>query len=128
MILVYNISNQLKKRNNIMKFFISLLIIVLMSGCTYYQTAPNATPGMSKFDQSWNAANGAFTDQGVQLINQNRAAGVLQGNYNGANVTITLITQANGSVRVEFDTAGTSARSRSDIERIASSYNRRMGR
>ena len=111
-----------------MKLVISLLIIVLMSGCTYYQTVPNTTPGMSKFDQSWNAANGAFTDQGVRLINQNRTAGVLQGSYNGVNVTITLISQANGSVRVEFDTSGTSSRSKSDIERIASSYNRRMGR
>ncbi len=64
-----------------MKFFTSLLIIVLMSGCTYYQTAPSSS--MSKFDQSWNAAN-------------------------GANVTITLITQASGGVRVEFDTTGTS--------------------
>ena len=105
--------------------FVVLGFGLISSGCTYYQVAPST---VSKFDQSWSAASGAFYDQGVQITNQNRAAGVIQGTINGARVTINLLSQADGGVRVEFDTTGTSSNDRRVIEAIASSYNRRMGR
>ena len=108
-----------------MKILIIPLISLLLTACTYYQTAP---PTVNKFDQAWSAASGALVDQGVNITTQNRGAGIVQGSIDGAEVKITLLSQANGSVRVEFDTSGTTKHDRTVIERIASSYNRRMGR
>ena len=108
-----------------MKIFITLLIVLLLTSCTYNQTAP---PTVNKFDQSWSAASGALVDQGVNITSQNRGAGIVQGTIDGSVVKITLLSQANGSVRVEFDTSGTTKHDRAVIEQIASSYNRRMGR
>ena len=108
-----------------MKYYILGLLLLLSSACTYYQTAPSS---ISKFDQSWSAASGAFYDQGVRITNENRAAGVIQGTINGARVSINVLTQANGGVRVEFDTSGKTAQDRIVIEAIANSYHRRMGR
>ena len=101
------------------------LTTLLITSCTYYQTAPAST---SKFDQSWSAAIGALSDQGVHISTQNRGAGVIQGTRNGVMITINLIRQGNGGVRVEFDTSGTTQNDRTVIERVASSYNSRMGR
>lgn len=108
-----------------MKILILSLMVLLLTACTYNQTAP---PTINKFDQAWSAANGALVDQGVNITNQNRGTGFVQGSIDGAEVKITLFSQANGGVRVEFDTSGTTKHARSNIEQIASSYNRRMGR
>jgi len=102
----------------------------LISGCTYYQTVPGTyvtTPGTS-FDRSWTAAIGAFQDQGVQITSEDRGAGIVRGTRNGINVTASVRTQADGSVRVEFNTAGATERDPALIDRISQSYDRRMGR
>ena len=109
------------------------LIIALMTGCTYYQPAPGTyytttASTTSKFDQSWSAAIGALSDEGVHITTQNREAGVIQGTRGGTRVTVNLRTQADGSVRVEFDTSGSSKHDPTLIDRIHSSYNSRMGR
>ena len=113
-----------------MKNIIFILLIALMSGCTYYQTAPGTyyAPGSSKFDQSWSAVNGAFRDQGVQITNQNRDTGIVQGTRDGTEVIVNVDTQADGSVRVQFDTSGAAAHDRKLIDRIYNSYEVRMGR
>ncbi len=102
-------------------------ILLLLSGCTYYQTAPGAysTTSVSKFDRSWSAAVGAFADQGVHISTENRAAGVIQGSYNGINVSGNISRQADGGVRVQFNTT---AKDRLLVNRITDSYNSRMGR
>jgi hypothetical protein len=102
----------------------------LISGCTYYQTAPGTyvtTPGTS-FDRSWAAAIGAFQDQGVRITSEDRGSGVVRGTRDGINVTANVRTQADGSVRVEFNTAGATERDPALIDRISQSYDRRMGR
>src|SRR5262245_32495921 len=92
----------------------TLVVIAVagIPGCTYYQTAPGvystATP--ASFDRSWQAALGAFADQGVPVASQDRGAGVIRGTRNGINVTANVRTQADGSVRVEFNTSGDTAR------------------
>ena len=112
-------------------FTIITLTVALMTGCTYYQTAPgiySTTATTSKFDQSWSATVGALSDQGVRITSQDRGAGVVQGTRDGIEVTGNVRTQADGSVRVQFDTSGATKRDPTLIKRITGSYNSRMGR
>ncbi len=105
--------------------------IAVLSGCVY-QTTPagtyTTTSTVSKFDRSWSAAVGAFSDQGVQLTAQDRSAGIIQGTRNGINVTGDIRQQADGRIRVQFDTSGAASKDPGLIDRITQSYNRRMGR
>lgn len=102
----------------------------LIAACTYYQTAPGTyvTTPANTFDRSWAAAIGAFQDQGVQVTSEDRTAGIVRGTCNGIYPTAIVRTQADGSVRVEFNTAGATQRDPALIDRISQSYDRRMGR
>ncbi len=102
----------------------------LLGGCTVYQVAPGvyAPAPASAFDRSWNAAQGAFADQGVAMLSEDRAAGVLRGRRGGIDVTANVRTQADGSVRVEFNTSGSTGQDPQLINRVSQSYDNRMGR
>jgi len=105
-----------------------VFIALFLTGCTYYQTAPgtySTTSTVSKFDRSWSAAIGAFSDQGVHISTENRDAGIIQGSYNGTAVSGNINRQADGSVRVQFNTT---AKDRLLVNAITDSYNSRMGR
>ena len=108
------------------------VVMVLLAGCTYYETAPgyyvSAPAPVNNFDRSWSAAVGAFEDQGVRIATEDRSAGVLRGTRDGIDVTANVRPQADGSVRVEFNTAGATSRDPDLINRITRSYDRRMGR
>jgi hypothetical protein len=117
------------KQSVILVFVIS---VVLLAGCTYYQPAPgtytSSSSSVSKFDRSWSAVVGAFSDQGVRVTSEDRGAGVIQGSRNGIHVTGDVRQQADGSVRVQFDTSGDTSKDPGLIDRITQSYQRRMGR
>lgn len=106
------------------------LVAALLGGCTYYQAAPGAysTSPVSGFDRSWSAAQAAFADQGVAITREDRTAGIVGGTRDGINVIANVRTQADGSVRVEFNTSGATARDPELINRLISAYNRNMGR
>ena len=112
------------------KWSLMLVVAILMAGCTYYETAPGvyATTPASKFDRSYAAAIGTLEDQGVRITLEDRSAGVVQGSRNGIEVSANVRTQADGSVRVAFNTSGATASDPELINRITQSYNRRMGR
>jgi len=74
------------------------------------------------------ATAGALEDQGVRIASNDRSAGIMRGTRNGIDVTADVRTQADGRVRVEFNTAGATANDPELINRITQSYNRRMGR
>ena len=120
-----------------MRIYIIPLTTALLSGCyygpapAYYQPTPavyTSTSTTSKFDQSWSAMVGAFSDQGIRISTQDRGAGVIQGTRYGINITANIRTQADNSVRVQFDTSGDTASDPALIKRITRSYNSRMGR
>ena len=104
--------------------------IALVAGCTVYQVGPAtyASAPATSFDRSWSAAAGALADQGVQITVEDRASGVIRGRRGGIDVTANVRTQADGSVRVQFDTAGATAQDPDLINRVSSAYERRMGR
>ena len=109
---------------------ILFLIALAMTGCTVYQVAPAVytTSPPHTFDRAWLAAVGAFEDQGVYITQQDRSAAVVRGTRTGIDIWVNLRTQADGSVRVEFNTAGSTANDPGLIDRVSESYHRRMGR
>jgi len=110
--------------------YVLLLLPALLGGCTYYQAAPgtSTTARPASYDRSWTAVLGAFADQGLSITREDRAAGVVQGTRNGIVVTANVETQADGTVRVGFKTSREIDRDPTLIDRIASAYDRRMGR
>jgi hypothetical protein len=108
----------------------ALVAAAIAAGCTVYQVAPGvyAPAPPATFDRSWNAALGAFGDQGVQVTSEDRSSGTLRGRRGGIDVTANVRTQADGSVRVEFSTSGAKAQDPQLLSRVARSYDVRMGR
>jgi len=111
------------------------LVVAAIGGCYYPVPVAVAPPPAvvttsvpASFDASWSAALGAFADQGVQVTSQDRGAGQIRGTRDGINIVANVRTQADGSVRVEFNTSGATSRDPSLIDRISSAYDRRMGR
>lgn len=113
-----------------MKRMLLAAAAALLAGCTVYQVAPVAFAPVppTSFDRSWSAAAGALEDQGVQITAEDRASGVIRGRRGGIDVTANVRTQADGSVRVQFDTAGATAQDPGLIDRISRAYDRQMGR
>lgn len=115
-----------------------LALIVTTTSCTYYQTVPvyrtvpvvtsttttTRTTNVSRYDQSWSAAIGAFSDNGVSINTKDHKVGLIQGFRDGTEASGNIRTQADGSIRVQFDTPGDSVL----VNDITNSYNRRMGR
>jgi hypothetical protein len=106
------------------------VVLAAVGGCVVYETAPGvyvpATP--ASFDRSWSAALGAFDDQGVRITSQDRSTGQIRGTRDGIDVVANVRPQPDGTVRVEFNTSGATARDPNLINRISSAYDRRMGR
>src|SRR5262245_11379689 len=109
---------------------LAVLALSATGACTYYETAPGVyqTSAPTKFDRAWAAAAGAFQDQGVPITTQDRNAGYISGTRDGIEVIATIRTQADGSVRVQFDTRGNTNRDPELIHRIDRAYDRLMGR
>ncbi len=104
--------------------FIAVVAAVDLTGCVAYEPMP-AYP--STVDRSWDAALGAMQDQGVTIRDQDRASGTIRGQRGEIAVTTFVRTQADGRVRVEFNTTGGGS-DNTLAERIRASYERRMGR
>lgn len=115
-----------------MKRFITVIIVLcaLVAGCVYYPPPPGyyVTTPAGGFDRSWSAAVGAFRDQGIRITVEDRGEGYLSGTLNGIEVTAEVSTQADGRIRVAFNTRGEKGRDPGLIDRVLKSYNRRMGR
>jgi hypothetical protein len=120
-------------KNKSFNNFIACLGITVSSslisvGCVVYQPVSPSVAGASNFDQSWNAAVGAMQDVGVRIQSEDRARGVITGANDSRNVTVTLMTQADGSVRVEISARGPQGGDSNLASDISRAYDRRMGR
>ena len=118
----------------------TLKIIVLMSlailaGCVVYGPVPPSPPPEpvysyrpSTYERSWNAALDAMDDVGVRIVSSDRNSGVITGVKDGVDTSITISTQADGQVRVVFNSRGPSGQDPGLSNRIYQAYERRMGR
>jgi hypothetical protein len=100
----------------------------VLSGCYYPAPVPvgYSAGAPASFDRSFAAASGAMRDQGLAINVEDRSSGTIVGRQGGATVTANVRTQADGSVRVQFDATG--PRDPALIDRISHSYGSRMGR
>jgi hypothetical protein len=114
--------------------FSVLLSLVILAGCVVYGPVPPPPPGPvysygpSAYDRSWNAALDAMEDAGVRVVSAQRDSGIIRGTRDAVEATVTVRTQADGRVRVEFNTRGPSGQDPYLADRIYQAYERRMGR
>jgi hypothetical protein len=98
-----------------------------LGGCVYYEPVPAyATP--SNYDRAWSAALGAVQDAGIQVTSSDPATGLIRGSKDGIDATVSVVRQADRSVRVQFDTRGATERDPGLSNRFSQAYERRMGR
>jgi len=105
--------------------FVCLLGSALPMGCVVYEPVPAYSPSPSTYDRAWNATLGALQDVGVGVTSADRATGVIRGAKEGVDVTATVLQQADGRTRVQFNASGTDG---GLADRISQAYERRMGR
>ncbi len=101
---------------------------VFVAGCVVYEPAPAYVPSTSGFERSWNAAIAAAQDVGVRITSEDRARGVITGANDSRDVTINVMTQADGRVRVEISARGPQGGDANLANDISRAYDRRMGR
>jgi hypothetical protein len=105
----------------------ALALTVTAAGCVVYEPVPY--PGApASFDRSWNAALGAAQDVGLAVTSADRTSGRIQGRRDTTEITITVTPQADGRVIVKFNATGPGPQEQGLNERLATAYNRRMGR
>jgi len=100
--------------------------VAALAGCVVYD--PYMTPVTTyntpaTYDRSWNAAVGAMRDMNVQVVREDRGAGVIEGNRGGTAVMTRVITQQDGRVRVETNTSDAGL-----ADGLSRAYDARMGR
>jgi len=104
------------------------LAALTFAGCVEPEPEPQPVMSSPSFDRSWNAALGAATDVGVQINSADRAGGRITGSKDGGQVTIDVLRQADGTLRVAFEAPGSSETNPKLSDRWLSAYQRRMGR
>ena len=101
--------------------------LALLAGCVvydpYYHTPVTTYNTPATYERSWNAAVGAMRDMGVSINNEDRGAGMIDGQRGGTRVTTRVVTQADGKVRVETNTSDANL-----AEGLSRAYDARMGR
>jgi hypothetical protein len=108
--------------------FLSALAALALAGCVVYEPVHVGGGTPATYERSWNAAVGSYHDQGVTITAQDRAAGVIEGRKGGITVKSRVLTQADGKVRVEMNTAGALSEDPGLPDRMSRAYDARMGR
>ena len=116
-----------RSRDRIWAAILFAVALSLVSGCAS-EPVPTYTPLPNTFDRAWSAAIGAARDEGVQILSEDRASGVIIGNRGEQEITINVRNQADGSVRMEFGARGPKGSDPGLAGRISRAYDRRMGR
>ena len=109
-------------------FVLIVVLTALWGGCVVYEPVPVPAYYGSSFDRAWDSALGAAGDAGVKITSADRTTGIIRGVTNSADVTISVITQADGRIRVEFTSKGPKGQDPDLSDRFTSYYSRRMGR
>ena len=71
-------------------------------GCVAYEPVVVQASPEQRFDRSWQAAAGAFVDQGVAITAQNYRTGTIRGDRGGIAITASVRTLPDGRIEVKF--------------------------
>lgn len=105
-----------------------VVLTALVAGCVVYEPVPVPSSYGSSYDRVWDSALGAAEDAGVKITSADRTTGIIRGVTSSSDVTISVISQADGKTRVEFSSKGPKGQDPDLNDRFTRSYNRRMGR
>ena len=105
-----------------------VVLTAFVAGCVVYEPVAMPPYSGSSYDRVWNSALGAAEDAGIKITSADRGTGTIRGVTNSSDVTILVISQADGRTRVEFSSKGPKGADAGLNERFTSYYNRRMGR
>jgi len=105
-----------------------VVLTALVAGCVVYEPVLMPPDPGSSYDRVWNSALGAAEDAGVKITSADRATGTIRGVTSSSDVTILVISQADGKTRVEFSSKGPKGQDPDLNDRFTRFYNRRMGR
>ena len=115
------------QRAPVIRSLILAATVATLAGCVvydpYYHTPVTTYNTPATYDRSWNAAVGAMRDMNVQVVREDRGAGVIEGNRGNMRVTTRVITQQDGRVRVETNTSDQGL-----ADGLSRAYDARMGR
>ncbi|HKA41358.1 MAG TPA: hypothetical protein VKF40_05135 [Burkholderiales bacterium] len=115
-------------KSRLLRVIVAVLAGAPLSGCVVYEPVPAYYPGGSNFDRAWSAALGGTQDAGVQVTSAEPSTGLIRGTKDGIDVVVTVARQADGSVRVQFDSKGPTQKDPGLADRFSRAYDRRMGR
>ena len=107
---------------------LALALVALAPAACYYAPYPYAYSVPASFDRSFSAVVGAMADNGLAILMEDRPNGRAVGRRGGIDLTGTVRSQQDGTVRVEFTTSGATAQDPGLIDRVTAAYNARMGR
>jgi hypothetical protein len=105
-----------------------VVLTAFVAGCVVYEPVLMPPDPGSSYDRVWNSALGAAEDAGVKITSADRTTGIIRGVTSSADVTISVIPQADGRTRVEFTSKGPKGQDPDLNDRFSRFYNRRMGR
>ena len=103
-------------------------LLLAIGGCPPPPPPGRPPQAADTYERSWSAVLGALADEQVMILQHDRVAGTVRGSLGDVTVTASVLRQADGGVRVEFGVSGNLAAHPNLKERLAGSYNRRMGR
>ena len=108
-------------------FIVMVVFAVLWGGCAAKEPVPVPDYYGSSFNRVWDSALGAAGDAGVKITSADRTTGIIRGVTNSSDVTISVITQADGRIKVEFSRQGPQGQDADLNDRFTRFFNRRMG-
>lgn len=103
------------------------VLIATMHGCVVYEPVV-VPPAVSKYDRVWDSALRAASDAGITVAVADKPAGAIRGSRGAIAVTISVLQQADGSVRVALDLKGPLETDPGLSNRFNQAYERYMGR
>ena len=110
----------------------AMVTAIGLAGCYYpypaYTPVAVSSSVPASFDASWQAARAAAYDEGVRITSEDRTSGTMRGDKGAFGVLITVASQPNGSVRVQFSVTGAHTEGAGLQDRLAQAYQRHMGR
>ena len=120
-----NPSTLVQKLSGTRDWYIILFVLtVFFCGCASSKPVPTPT----SYDRVWNSALGAAEDAGVRISYSDKTTGKIQGVTGSTDVTISVRTQADGKIRVEFTSRTPNGEDADLNKRFTVFYNKRMGR
>jgi hypothetical protein len=109
-------------------FALLFVLTLFFEGCVVYEPVPTPVYPGSSYDRVWDSALGAAEDAGVKITHADKTTGLVRGVTGSTDITISVRTQTDGRIRVEFRSKGPAGEDSEVNDRLTRLYNRRMGR